>query len=115
MQVNFKNTTENLLIVIVVMIVSGFIGGYVGYKSASKSSLNMLEAQKSIIEMAIQKNSSEIQNTFTNEFKKIKSKKSEPINIVIDPSTKSVITSDTNQIITVKEKKGFFKRLFHHE
>ncbi len=111
--INFKNTTENLIIVIIVMVISGFTGGYIGYQSASKSTLKTLSAQQPLIEMAIQKNTSEIQNVFQNEFKKIKNKKGEPINIVIDPSTKSIITSDTNQVVKVEEKKGFFKQFFH--
>ncbi len=90
------------------MALSGLLGGVIGYKSA----IGAIEAQQPIIQQAIEKNTSEISNTFSNEFKKIKNKKGEPINIVIDPSTNSVITSDTNQVVTVEEKKGFFKRLF---
>jgi len=113
MTVNFKNLTENLIITIVIGLLCGGIGAYAGYKSASESALAMIEAQQPIIEMAIAKNTSEIENTFTNEFKKIKNKKGEAINIIIDPSTRSIISNkDTSQVITVEHKKGFFRRLF---
>lgn len=64
----------------------------------------------SIIEQAIAKNTSEIKNTFTNEFKKIKNKKGEDISIVIDPSTNNALNhSDT----TLEPKKGIIRRLFN--
>lgn len=105
MKINFKNLAENLIIV----IVAGLLGGYIGFKSA----LGGIKAQQPIIEQAIQKNTSEISNTFQNEFKKIKNKKGESINIIIDPSTNSIISNDSTQTVTVSERKGLFKRLFN--
>lgn len=108
MNVNFRA----LFIILLTAIVSGLLGGYIGFFSASKSALKVIDAQQIIIEMAIQKNTSEISNTFQNEFKKIKNKKGEPINIIIDPSTNSIITNDSTQVIRVEEKRGLFKRIF---
>ena len=59
-----------------------------------------------IIEQAIDKNTSEIQNTFTNEFKKIKNKKGEEISIVVDPSAQSELNNE-------QPKKGIIKRIFN--
>ncbi len=88
-------------------------GSMMGYYISVRTAEKMLEAQKSVIELAIRKETTSIKNEFKNEFKKIKSKKSEPINIIIDPSAASVISNkDSTQIITVEKKKGFFKRLF---
>lgn len=108
-----RNTIENIIIALVVFIFGSYTGGMIGYKASLKACERMLEIQKSTIELAIQKETTNITNQVTTEIRKIKSKKSEPINIVIDPTTKSVIQqSDTSQIIVVEEKRGFFKRLF---
>jgi len=113
MKVNFKNLTENLIIIIVVGLLCGGIGAYTGYKSASESALSMIEAQQPIIEMAIAKNTSEIENTFTNEFKKIKNKKGEAINIIIDPSTNSVFQIKTQvKSLQLNTKKAFLNAYF---
>ena len=108
-----RNTVENIIIALVVFIVGASTGGAIGYKSAVNAGEKVMMNQKSLIEDAIHKESTSITNAVTTQIDKIKSKKSEPINIVIDPSTQSIITqSDTNQIITVEEEKGFFRRLF---
>ncbi len=102
---NFKNLAENLIIV----IVCNASGAFAGYYAAT----NAIETQKDLIEQAIDKNTSEIQNTFQNEFKKVKNKKGEPINIVIDPNSNNVISNlDTTQALNVKTEKGFFRRMF---
>lgn len=108
-----RNTVENIIIALVVFIFGTLVGGYVGYQSALNSAEKILELQKTTIELAIKKETTNISNAVTTEIRKIKGKKSEPINIVIDPTTKSIISqSDTSQIITVEQKRGFFKRLF---
>lgn len=108
-----KNTIENVLIILITIIVSGSTGGYVGYKAAKESASSVFEQHKEIIVESIRKETTSIKNEMNTNFEKIKSNKSEPINIVIDPSTKSVINqADSSQVITVKEEKGFFKRLF---
>jgi len=89
------------------------IGIFIGYKVSIKVTQTVIKSQEETIRIAIRKETTAINNTLTNNFKKIKSKKSEPINIVIDPTTNSVISNkDTSQVITVEKKKGFFKRLF---
>jgi hypothetical protein len=111
--INWKNTTENLGLILITGIVFGSLGLFGGFKISVQTAENMLEQQKSIIELAIKKETTAITNSVTTQIDKIKSKKSEPINIVIDPQTNSVISDrDTTQVITVEKKKGFFKRLF---
>ncbi len=106
---NLKNTIENLILSIIIFIV----GGLVGYKLSLNAVERTLDYQKDVIVEAIRKETTAINNNVTTTFDKIKSKKSEPINIIIDPTTNSVISNkDTTQIITVEEKKGFFKRIF---
>ena len=97
-----KNNVENLIIALVVFIVGSAVGGFIGYKAA----LGAIKAQQPIIEMAIEKNTSEIQNTFQNEFKKIKNKKGEGINVILDSDADSELNSNG-----VKAKKrGLFRR-----
>lgn len=106
---NWKNVAENLFLILISMAFGVVVGAFVAVKVTDI----VLDNQKSIIETAIKKETTAIHNTLNNEFKKIKSKKSEPINIIIDPTNNSVISSaDTTQMITVEKKKGFFKRLF---
>ncbi len=107
--INWKNIAENLILTLISVIVGVFIGYIVSIKVAN----SIIENQKTTIEMAIRKETTSITNQVTTEIRKLKATKSEPINIVIDPTTKSVISSkDTSQIIVVQKKKGFFKRLF---
>ena len=106
---NWKNVAENLLLVLISMSLGVIVGAFVAVKVADI----VLDNQKSIIETAIKKETTAINNNVITEIRKIKSKGSEPINIIIDPNTNSVISNkDTTQVITVQEKKGFFKRLF---
>lgn len=65
-----KNTIENIIIALIVFIVGSFAGGFIGYKAA----VNAIGSQKEIIQQAIDKNTSEIQNTFSTEIKKLKNK-----------------------------------------
>lgn len=88
------------------------------YKVTMKASL---EAHKQTTELliptiikAIQKETTKIENNLTNTFEKKSFKKGEDIQIIIDPTTNSVISNaDTSQVITVEKKKGFLKRLFN--
>ncbi len=110
---NWKNTAENILILLL-----GILAGVViGYKVSVTTAEVMLENQKELIYEAINKNTTAINNTVTNEFKKIKSRKSEPINIVIKPESNNAIqsneASDTlSEVIPKEKRKGFFGRLF---
>lgn len=106
---NFKNLSENLIITVVVFI----IGGGVGYFASTLANKQTIELLKPTIEEAIRRETTKIENNLTNTFEKKSLKKGENINIIIDPTTKSVITnSDTSRVITVQKKRGFFKRIF---
>lgn len=106
-----RNTVENIIIVLITVIVSTGTGSFFGYQAAINSAERVIELQKPMIEEAIKKTTTTVHNDITNEFRKIKSKKSEPINIILDNKTKSVIT-DTNVFVRVEEKKGFLWGLF---
>lgn len=108
-----KNSIENLIISLVVFIVGSFVGGFIGYKAAVNAGGVVIESQKSTIEKAIQKETTSITNQVTTEIKKIKNRKGEPINVVIDPNTNTVISQDSSQVVTVEKKPGFFKRVFN--
>ena len=109
-----KNIMFITLFISVGFILGSITGGYVGYNASTKATEATLEAQKDVINKAIEKETNVITNSVTSNFDKIKSQKSQPINITIDPTTRSVISSaDTSQLIHVHEEKGFFKRLFN--
>lgn len=108
MTINWKNTTENLAII----LVSVLIGVFIGYKVSIVSSERMLESQKALIEQAIKKETTAIYNEVNTEIKKIKSNKSGPIEVVIDPTSNSQINQVKKDSIP-KEKTSFFKRLFN--
>lgn len=110
---SLKNIVENTIISLLVFIVGASVGGYIGYKASLSASELVLNNQKDLIEQAIKKETNHIENTVKTEIDKIKNKKGEPINIVIDPANKSIISDNDSAEITVEEKKGFFKRLFN--
>ncbi len=117
-KVNWKNLVENLIIIIVVFCV----GGTVGYIASTKSNETTIALLRPTIEEAIRKETTAITNQVTTQIKKIKGKKSEPVQVVITPNTKSVIENTKQKMNTVdsipfienepKEKKSFFRRLF---
>ncbi|MGJ5643209.1 hypothetical protein [Formosa sp. S-31] len=109
---NWKNTAENVLILLLGIL----IGVVIGYKVSVTTAEKMLDNQKALIEQAIQKNTTAINNTVTNEFSKIKSNKADPINIIIKPDSNSAIevkNSIQDSIPEPEPKTGFFKRLFN--
>ncbi|EGV44256.1 hypothetical protein BZARG_782 [Bizionia argentinensis JUB59] len=119
--INWKNTAENLILVLVGVIAGVAIGYHVSVKTAEK----MLENQKEIITEAIKKETTAIHNTVTTEINKVKNRKGEPINIIIEPNNDNQLRQETNtdqsnryqtnsQDSTPKpeKKRGFFKRLF---
>lgn len=107
--INWKNTAENLGL----SLISIIVGVVIGYKVSVTTAEKMLHKQKELIELAIKKETTSINNSVTTEISKVKSRKSEPINIVIDPTTNSAISNkDSVQFVPVEEKEGFFKRLF---
>ncbi|WP_435138904.1 hypothetical protein [Formosa sp. A9] len=111
---NWKNTAENILILLLGILV----GVVIGYKVSVTTAEKMLDNQKALIEQAIQKNTTAINNKVTNEFSKIKASKSEPINIIIKPDSNNAIEAiEVNQHLqdstpVPEPKKGFFRRLF---
>lgn len=112
MKVNFRNLAENLIIVIVTTIAVG----YTVNKTTIKSMETALETQKQAIIESIKKETTKIEHNLNNTFEKKSFKKGEDINIVIDPSSNSVISNlDSTQALDVKTEKGFFKRLFKRD
>lgn len=112
-----KNVAENLAITIIALIVGVFIGFTVSIKTTER----IVASQEETIREAIRKETTAINNTVNNQFDKIKSKKAEPINIVIKPESNSAIQNnkeipqqEKKQQDTLFEKndKGFFGRLF---
>lgn len=114
--INWKNTAENLILVLVGVIAGVAIGYYVSIKSAEA----MLENQKEIITEAIKKETTAIHNTVKTEINKVKNRKGEPININITPNTDQELKQQNNADQNVsqdstsnpEQKRGFFRRLF---
>jgi len=77
---NFKNLSENLIIV----IVSASLGGVIGYTASTKANKQVVTQLTPTIEKAIDKET--IKNEIKNEIKIDKIKKSDSIRIVLDPT-----------------------------
>ncbi len=113
--INWKNTAENLILVLVSVIAGVAIGYYVSVETAE----TMLENQKEIIVEAIRKETTAINNTVKTEINKVKNRKGEPININITPNTDQELSQQNNkdQIILQdttskpEKRRGFFRRL----
>lgn len=113
-----KNVAENLAITIIALIVGVFIGFTISIKTTER----IVASQEETIREAIRKETTAINNTVNNQFDKIKSKKADPVNIIIKPESNSAIqTNNSNQDSTdqvqpdpedTEEKRGFFSRLF---
>lgn len=104
---NWKNTAENILILLL-----GILAGTIlGFKVSITTAKAMLENQKELIQLAIQKETTAINNNVITEIKKIKGKKSQPINVIVRPNLDNTIRQNgTNTAITdtiPKEKKRF--------
>lgn len=114
--INWRNIAENLLLT----LISVAFGVLIGWQLTIRTVDIALEQQKSIIEEAIRKETTSITNEVKTEIRKIKGKKSEPINIQIDPYIKSDIETNKNsetetEIVQPEKEAGFFKRLFNKE
>lgn len=107
---NLKNLVENLIITIVVLI-TGMAGGY--YFSIN-SAERMVESQKSLIEAAIRKETTNITNEFKTEIKKLKVKKDGTVNLAIEPKLDNKASTHINdtRVDTIPRKKTLFKRIF---
>lgn len=116
MIINWKNTAENLALVLIGVVA----GALLGYFISIKSSEAMLESQKEIITEAIKKETTAIHNTVKTEINKVKNRKGEPININITPNTDQELNQQNNDDLTItqdstskpEKKRGFFRRLF---
>ncbi|QQV91578.1 hypothetical protein Peternella1_42 [Winogradskyella phage Peternella_1] len=113
---NWKNTAENLLIVLVGVIAGVAIGYYVSVTTAKA----MLDNQKEIIVEAIRKETTSILNEFDVDVKKIKNRKGEltiDVKPIIDNqiNQKEVKTNIQDTISMPEEKKGWFGRLFSNK
>lgn len=110
---NWKNTAENLLIVLIGVIAGVAIGYYVSVTTAKA----MLDNQKEIIVEAIRKETTSILNEFDIDVKKIKNRKGE-LTLDVKPiienqiNQKEVNTNIQDTIPEPEEKKGWLGRLF---
>lgn len=112
--INWKNTAENLALILITGVLFCALGLCGGYFISIKSSERMVLSQKSLIEQAIEKDNTAITNNVSTEIKRIKSKKSEPIVLDLNPLINSEITQKQEQdtVSVTTPKKSFFKRLF---
>lgn len=111
--INWKNTAENLILVLIGVIAGVGIGYYVSIKSAEA----MLDNQKEIIVEAIRKETTSITNEFKTEIKKLKNRKGE-LTLDVKPIIENQIEQNGDTITTAQEqtepkkKRGFLGRLF---
>lgn len=109
--INWKNTAENLIIIIATL----FVGAFIGYKASTLTNEKVLEQLIPTIERAIDKETikNEIKNEIDIDIDKIKKSDSLKIHINQIPENKQ---KPTNVIVQTKDsvvkKKGLFKRLF---
>lgn len=115
--INWKNTAENLVLVLITGILFTMLGLCGGYLIAIKSAEKMVNSQKSLIESAIEKNNTAITNNVSTDIRKLKSNKSAPVQIDLNPMMESKISTPLPQkqddsIVAKPERKGFFSRIF---
>lgn len=118
---NFKNLSENLIIV----IVSTIVGGGIGYFASTASNKQTIELLTPTIAEAIRKETTSINNKFETEIKKLKNRKG-IVELDIKPILENHIEqlNESNQDSTKlqpetpkKEKRflGIFKRRKKHK
>lgn len=116
--INWKNTAENLIIMIVVFLV----GAYVGYKASIIATDKAIAQLKPTIEKAIDKET--ITNTITNaidlEIRKIKKSDTLTFNITQQPLNELKPINYIEKLPKLPKqkdsiRKGFFGRLFSKE
>lgn len=110
---NWKNTAENILIILL-----GILAGTIlGFKVSITTAKAMLENQKELIQLAIQKETTAINNNVITEIKKIKGKKSQPINVIIRPDLNNTIQQEEEntviESVQPKKERTFIGRLLH--
>lgn len=107
MAINWKNTAENLG-----LVMAGFlVGALVGYRVTISTAKSMVREVRPTIEKAIDKES--IKNEIKNEIKIDKIKKSDSIKITLEPiNNQKPVNVLTKKDSTKQKKKGFFARLF---
>ena len=112
---NWKNTAENILILLL-----GILAGTIlGFKVSITTAKAMLENQKELIQLAIEKETTAINNNVITEIEKIKSKKSQPINVIVRPNLDGTVKQEEVNIEPekqeVKKDRTFFGRLLHRK
>lgn len=105
-KINFKNTTENLGITIIAVLV----GVFIGYTISVRTSKTLLKEMLPTIERAIDKES--IKNEIKNEISIDKVKKSDSLKIILSPTnnqepTNIIIQKDSLE----KEKRSWIGRI----
>lgn len=96
---NFKNLTENLIIVIVAAV----IGGVVGYFSASAAYNNAYKATEPVILAAIEKTTTEVKQEISNSFRKVKIAENGGFELVTTPELNSEIQVPETDTTTVDD------------
>jgi len=96
--INWKNTSENLIISIIVF----FAGGLVGYFASIASNKSTIKLLTPTIKEAILKETTKIENRYNTEIKKQKAKGGSKIDLQIIPE----VENDINVNNRKKRKKG---------
>jgi len=96
---NFKNLAENLIIIIIV----GILGAYIGYTASTKANKQVLEAFMPLIQEEFKKETTKIENSFKTEIKKLKTKKGET-EIRYTPDLTNILEVKKDTITPVKTK-----------
>ncbi|WP_228235930.1 hypothetical protein [Allomuricauda sp. M10] len=96
---NWKNIVENTIYIALIIA---------GMTINNKVTISEFEG---MVQSAIQKETTKIENTFQTEIKKLKSRDGGTIDLKVNPEidnkAQTIVTKDS-----VPEKEGFFKRLF---
>ncbi len=105
---NFKNLSENLIIVFVTAIASGMVG----YFASTFSNKQTVKLLRPTIEQAIRKETTSISNEFRTEIKKLKAKKGGAATLEVTPNLESEIVSKDSTVIQTANQKSWLKRIF---
>ena len=108
-QINWENTAENLVLI----IVSVFVGAIIGYYASIFTAEKMIEQMTPTIKEAILKETTKIENKIDLQIDKIK--KSETIDINVNQTPKNEIEQKKVSVKnndTVRKNKTWFGRTF---
>lgn len=104
---DFKNLSENLII----LLISALVGGGIGYMASTQANKQTIELLRPTIEEAIRRETTSITNEFKTEIKKLKTRNG-VTTLDIEPNFDNTIEQSTDSIQPKTKKKGLIKRLF---